>query len=348
MGDGPNTRIAESLISEISGNIASFLTPSCTDALDMCAILLNLEPGDEVIVPGFTFTSTATAFAQQRATIVFADVDPHTLNIDASLIEGLITTKTKAIVVVHYAGVACDMDAIVTLANKYRLTLIEDNAHGFGGMHGNKKLGTIGDMSTLSFHVTKNIQCGEGGAFLTRHRHLAARAHIIREKGTNRRAFLDGAVDKYTWVDQGSSFLSPDYVAAFLIAQLELYEEIHKKREHVWNRYSLELSQWANHKGFTLPKIPDYATHPFHLFWLTVSSMQERKDLLKYLNNLEIGATFHYQSLAKSPAGIRFGRSMGTPIADKAADTLIRLPLYADLNDSEIDRVISALIQWGS
>lgn len=346
VGDGPNTRIAESHISEISGGVHAFLTPSCTDALDMCALLLDLEPGDEVIVPGFTFTSTATAFAQQRATLVFADIDPTTLNIDPAHAEQLITPHTRAIIVVHYAGVACDMDAFVSLAQKYELKLIEDNAHGFGGKYRDQVLGSIGDMATLSFHVTKNIQCGEGGAFLTRHPELEARAHIIREKGTNRRAFLDGAVDKYTWVDQGSSFLAPDYAAAFLLAQLESYDAIHVKRKHIWDRYHAELADWADGVGVTLPTIPDYATHPSHLFWLTLSSVDQRPGLMAYLKALGIGAAFHYQSLATSPAGQRFGRTDGTPVANRTADTLVRLPIYVDLTDSDIDRVVSGLLEW--
>ena len=346
VGDGPNTREAERNIAKISNVSNAFFTPSCTDALDLSAMLLDLETGDEVIVPGFTFTSTATAFAQQRATLVYADVDPATLNIDPQHVEALITDKTRAVVVVHYAGIACDMKSLTQIAKKYDLILIEDNAHGFGGKYENESLGSIGDMATLSFHVTKNIQCGEGGAFLTNNSDLADRAHILREKGTNRRAFLDGAIDKYTWVDQGSSFLAPDYVAAFLLAQLESFDKIHKSRAHAWNRYKSELENWANAVGATLPYVPSYAKHPSHLFWMTLQSMEQRSDLLERLKANGIGATFHYQSLAISPAGKRFGRTDGTPVADRAAETLLRLPIYAELGDSQIDRVISALIEW--
>jgi dTDP-4-amino-4,6-dideoxygalactose transaminase len=346
VGDGPNTREVEKIIARISNTSHAFLTPSCTDALDLSAMLLDLEPGDEVIVPGFTFTSSATAFAQQRATIVFADIDPSTLNIDPQHVESLITCKTRAIVAVHYAGIACDMKSLTQIAKRHNLILIEDNAHGFGGKHENERLGSIGDMATLSFHVTKNIQCGEGGAFLTNNFDLADRAHILREKGTNRRAFLDGAVDKYTWVDQGSSFLAPDFVAAFLLAQLDSYSEIHKSRAHAWNRYHSELENWANVVGATLPYVPSYAQHPSHLFWTTLQSIEHRTNLLGHLKGKGIGATFHYQSLAVSPAGKRFGRTDGTPVANRTAETLVRLPLYAELNDSQIDRVISALIEW--
>lgn len=346
VGDGPNTRRIEAQIAQICQVGEAFFTPSCTDALDMCSMLLDLDPGDEVIVPGFTFTSTATAFAQQRATLVFADIDPKTLNIDPGHAESLITERTRAIVVVHYAGIACDMDRFLGIASKHDLILIEDNAHGFGGKYEDRALGSIGDMATLSFHVTKNIQCGEGGAFLTSDEVYAARAHILREKGTNRRAFLDGSIDKYTWVDQGSSFLAPDYVAAFLLAQLEAFNEIHKSREHAWNRYHEELENWANDIGATLPNVPSYAQHPSHLFWITMQSFEQRSKLLEHLKEKGIGATFHYQSLAISPAGKKFGRTDGTPVANRTAETLLRLPLYAELNDSQIDRVTAALTEW--
>lgn len=346
VGDGPNTRKVEALIAQTCQVREAFFTPSCTDALDMCSMLLNLEPGDEVIVPGFTFTSTATAFAQQKASLVFADIDPRTLNIDPGHTESLITKRTRAIVVVHYAGIACEMDAFLNLAKKYNLILIEDNAHGFGGKYKDRALGSIGDMATLSFHVTKNIQCGEGGAFLTSDEIYAERAHILREKGTNRRAFLDGAIDKYTWVDQGSSFLSPDYVAAFLAAQLESFDFIQSQRVHAWTRYHFELRDWADRYGITLPTLPEYSEHPSHLFWLKLADKSQRFDFINFLKDKGVGAAFHYQSLATSPAGKKFGRTDGTPVADETADTLVRLPLFASITDSEIDRVIEAVMEW--
>ena len=348
VGDGPNTRKIEAQIAKICQTADAFFTPSCTDALDMCAMLLDLEPGDEVIVPGFTFTSTATAFAHQKATLVFADIDPQTLNIEPGHAESLITERTRAIVVVHYAGVACNMDAFLDLANKYKLVLIEDNAHGFGGKYKDKALGSIGDMATLSFHVTKNLQCGEGGAFITSDKAYANRAQILREKGTNRRAFLEGSIDKYTWVDQGSSFLAPDYVAAFLAAQLESVEYIHRQREHAWNRYFVELRDWADRMDVKLPAIPLNTAHPSHLFWLKLSKKSQRAGFLSELNSKGIGAVFHYQSLATSPAGMRFGRTDGTPVSDNTAETLVRLPLYADINDFELDRVIKAVTEWSA
>lgn len=346
VGDGPNTRRTEEMIASLSGGVHTFFTPSCTDALDMSGMLLNLEPGNEVIVPGFTFTSTATAFAQRNATVVFADIDPATLNIDPAHVESLITDRTRAISIVHYAGVACDLDAFVAIAKKHNIMLVEDNAHGFGGTYKGKKLGSIGDMATLSFHGTKNIQCGEGGALLTRHEEIADRAHILREKGTNRRAFLDGAVDKYTWVDLGSSFLAPDYVAAFLNAQLEDYDLIQAKRKAVWDAYATQLSQWANQVGATLPTIPEYAEHTSHLFWLTLAEPEHRSGFMKFIKDRGVGSTFHYQSLALSPAGKRFGRTDGTPVADRTADTLVRLPLFADMNESMTQQVIDAVLEW--
>lgn len=346
VGDGPNTRKVEESIAKICESGNAFLTPSCTDALDMCSMLLDLEPGDEVIVPGFTFTSTATAFAQQKAELVFADIDPNTLNINPDHAESLITERTRAIVVVHYAGIACDMEKFLSIANKYNIVLIEDNAHGFGGKYYDQALGSIGDMSTLSFHVTKNIQCGEGGAFLTSDKRYADRANILREKGTNRRAFLDGSIDKYTWVDQGSSFLSPDYVAAFLSAQLESFEYIQRQRGHAWNRYHLELAGWADATGVTLPTVPTYATHPSHLFWLSLPDKSHRPDFMNLLKSKGVGAAFHYQSLATSPAGKRFGRTDGTPISNSTAEKLVRLPLFASITDLDIDRVVSAVKEW--
>lgn len=346
VGDGPNTSKAEEIISLLSGGVHTFLTPSCTDALDMSGMLLDLEPGDEVIVPGFTFTSTATAFAQRNAKVVFADIDSSTLNIDPEHVESLITDRTRAISVVHYAGVACDLDKFVEIANRHNLMLIEDNAHGFGGTYKGQQLGSIGDMATLSFHGTKNIQCGEGGALLTRHEAIANRAHILREKGTNRRAFLDGAVDKYTWVDIGSSFLAPDYVAAFLIAQLEEYESIQAKRKFVWDSYATQLVDWAGEVGATLPSIPDYAVHTSHLFWLTLNEADQRNSFMKFVTDRGIGTTFHYQSLALSPAGKKFGRTDGTPVSDRTADTLVRLPLFAEMTESMVQRIISAVLEW--
>ena len=346
VGDGPSTHLVEEIISRISGGVNSLLTPSCTDALDLAGMLLDLEPGDEVIVPGFTFTSTATAFAQRNAKVVFADINKQTLNIDPAHVESLITNKTRAISVVHYAGIACDIDAILEVAAKHNLKVIEDNAHGFGGTYKSSPLGSLGDMATLSFHGTKNIQCGEGGAFLTRHQELADRAHILREKGTNRRAFLDGAVDKYTWVDHGSSFLAPDYVAAFLLAQLDEFDSIQAKRKHIWDTYASELKDWVKQVGAQLPTVPDYAIHTSHLFWITLPSPVDRTNFMNYLKANGITSTFHYQSLAISPAGKRFGRTDGTPVSDLVAQTLVRLPLFADITSGQLSRVVETVASW--
>lgn len=346
VGDGPNTHLVEELISRHSGGINSLLTPSCTDALDLAGMLMDLEPGDEVIVPGFTFTSTATAFAQRNAKVVFADINPQTLNIDPAHAESLITERTRAISIVHYAGVACDVDTILEIAGKNNVKIVEDNAHGFGGTYKDRPLGSLGDMATLSFHATKNIQCGEGGAFLTRHKDLADRAHILREKGTNRRAFLEGAVDKYTWVDHGSSFLSPDYVAAFLLAQLEEFDLIQAKRKIIWDSYASELKEWARKVGAQLPTVPDYANHTSHLFWITFAEIGHRATFMKLLKDNGITSTFHYQSLALTPAGIRFGTTDGTPVSDLVAQTLVRLPIYADMTTSELEKVVDVVKSW--
>ena len=346
VGDGPSTRAAEKKIGKISESLHVLLTPSCTDALDMSGLLLNLENGDEVIVPGFTFTSTATAFAQRNATLVFADVDPKTMNIDPVHVESLVTGRTRAIVIVHYAGIACDVDAFLAIADKYNLAIIEDNAHGFGGKYKDLKLGSIGDMATLSFHATKNIQCGEGGALLTQHKELADRAHILREKGTNRQAFLNGAVDKYTWVDLGSSFLAPDYVAAFLLAQLEEFDFIQKRRRFVWDSYDSHLKNWASDLDVTLPTVPDYVEHTSHMYWMKFEKAEHRVSFMKHMENNGISTAFHYQSLAISPAGMKFGRTDGTPQSNLAADTLIRLPLFADMTEGMTDRVIKAVMSW--
>jgi dTDP-4-amino-4,6-dideoxygalactose transaminase len=247
---------------------------------------------------------------------------------------------------VHYAGVACDLDKFVEIAERNNLMLIEDNAHGFGGTYKGRHLGSIGDMATLSFHGTKNIQCGEGGALLTRHEEIADRAHILREKGTNRRAFLDGAVDKYTWVDIGSSFLAPDYVAAFLVAQIEEYESIQAKRKFVWDAYATQLVNWAGEVGATLPTIPSYAEHTSHLFWLTLNEADQRSSFMKFVKDRGIGTTFHYQSLALSPAGKKFGRTDGTPVSNHTAETLVRLPLFGEMTEPMVQRVISAVLEW--
>ena len=346
VGDGPYTREVEQQISKISGGVDAFFTPSCTDALDMTSMLMDLEPGDEVIVPGFTFTSTATAYAQRNATLVFADIDPATLNINPQHVEALLTPRTRAIVAVHYAGIACDIDALKKIASRNNLTFVEDNAHGFGGTYKGEKLGTFGDMATLSFHATKNIQCGEGGALLTPHKTIADRAHILREKGTNRRAFIDGVVDKYTWVDHGSSFLAPDYVAAFLQVQLEDFELIQSKRQAVWEAYADQLLDWSQRVGARLPTVPDYAQHTSHLFWMTLATPEHRASFMKFLRDRGVGTTFHYQSLALSPAGKNFGRTDGTPVTDAVADTLVRLPLFADMTASMTERVIDTVLEW--
>jgi dTDP-4-amino-4,6-dideoxygalactose transaminase len=347
-GDGPFTSQASSLLTKIVGASAALLTTSCTHALDLTAILLDLGPGDEVILPSFTFCSTANAYALRGAVPVFVDCRPDTLNIDERLIEAAVTERTKAIVVVHYAGVACDMDVIMAIAARHGLAVIEDNAHGLGGKYRGRALGSIGGMATQSFHETKNIQCGEGGALLFNDPTHIERAEIIREKGTNRTQFFRGMVDKYRWIDIGSSFLPSDLLAAFLTAQLEAFEDIQARRHAVWSAYDQRLADWADAQAITRPHIPDWCEHPAHLYYLLLPDLQNRQQLMHHLSDLGIYAPFHYQPLHNAPAGIQYGRTAvdGCPVTEDVADRLIRLPLFAGMADDELERVINGVLSY--
>jgi dTDP-4-amino-4,6-dideoxygalactose transaminase len=344
-GDGPFTKRATALLREIVGAPAALLTTSCTHALDMSALLLDLRPGDEVILPSFTFCSTATAYALRGAKLVFVDCRPDTLNLDEKLVEPAITDRTKAIVVVHYAGVAVDMDAILEVAQRHGLVVIEDNAHGLGGSYRGRKLGSIGAMATQSFHETKNIQCGEGGALVINDERFVERAEIIREKGTNRSLFFRGMVDKYRWVDIGSSFLPSDLLAAFLTAQLESFDDIQAKRHAIWSAYHERLSDWARELGIGQPVLPVESDHPAHLYFLIMPDLNSRQGFIKHLADSGIQATFHYQPLHSAPAGEQYGRvgPNGCPVTESVADQLVRLPLYAGMTDEDLDRVITAV-----
>jgi dTDP-4-amino-4,6-dideoxygalactose transaminase len=344
-GDGPFTRRATDLLTDIVGATAGLLTTSCTHALELSAILLDLAPGDEVILPSFTFCSTANAYALRGAVPVFVDCRPDTLNLDERLIEAAITLRTRAIVVMHYAGVGCDMDAITAIADRYGLAVIEDNAHGLGGTYRGRALGSIGVMATQSFHETKNVQCGEGGALLFNDPCYFQRAEIIREKGTNRSHFFRGLVDKYRWVDLGSSFLPSDLLAAFLTAQLEQFEESQRRRHAVWSRYDTDLVDWATANGVTRPVVPADRVHPAHIYYLLTPSLDERQALLAHLKRRGVHATFHYQPLHSAPAGVRYGRVApdGCPVTEDIADRLIRLPLYAGMSEGDLDRVVRAV-----
>lgn len=339
-GDGPFTARASALVSAAVGGAPTLLTTSCTHALELAALLLSIGPGDEVIVPSFTFVSSASAFALRGARVVFADVSPATLNLDPVSVEARLTARTRAVVAVHYAGVACDLDRLVALG----VPVVEDNAHGLFGRWRGRPLGSVGALATQSFHDTKNLACGEGGALVINRRELVERAEILREKGTNRARFFRGQVDKYTWVDVGSSYLPSEILAAVLTAQLEGAEAIQAARHQVWARYHRELADWAARHDVALPHLPDGAEHPAHLYWLRVADLATRTRLLEHLRGRGVGATFHYQPLHLSEVGRAAGGAVGDcPVTEQVADTLIRLPLYADLTAAEVDRVVDAV-----
>lgn len=347
-GDGPFTRRAASLLAPLVGGGECLLTTSCTHALEMSALLLELEPGDEVIMPSFTFVSTANAFALRGAVPVFVDCRTDTLNIDERLIEEAITERTRAIVVVHYGGVACEMDEIMAIADRFGLAVVEDNAHGLGGTYKGQLLGSFGSMATQSFHGTKNIQCGEGGALVVNEPSLLDRAEIIREKGTNRKQYFLGKVDKYRWVDIGSSYLPSDINAAILTAQLEAFEDIQKRRQRVWETYSGELTAWASKNGVkTSPEMVD-REHPAHLFHLLMPKQEQQQGLIEHLAKRGILATFHYVPLHSSPYGNEVGRTgpSGCGSTDSISRRLVRLPLYAGLSERAVARVVEGVMTF--
>ncbi len=346
-GDGPYTRKCQALLESALGVKRALLTTSCTHALEMSALLLDLKPGDEVILPSFTFVSTANAFVLRGARPVFADIRRDTLNIDESQVERLISAKTRAIVPVHYAGVACEMDALQRLAEKHNLAMIEDNAHGLFGRYKQRLLGTIGHMATLSFHETKNFECGEGGALLVNSPEFVERAEIIREKGTDRSRFFRGQVDKYTWVDVGSSYVLSDMLAAFLFAQLESRNHIQTERRRVWSQYASELTAWAADGGIRTPYIPEHCEQPYHMFYLIMKSLGERQNLIAHLARRGILAVFHYQPLHVSGMGRKFGFNPGDcPVTEDISDRLVRLPLYSDLTGTEIAAVCEGIMSF--
>jgi len=346
-GDGPFTKQSENLISARLSCIRSLLTTSCTHALEMSALLANLQPGDEVIVPSYTFVSSASAFALYGARPVFIDSRSDTLNIDASKIEAAITSKTRAICVVHYGGVACEMEQILQIAAKHNLLLIEDNAHGLFAKYNGKYLGTFGALATQSFHETKNIMCGEGGALIVNDVALVERAEILREKGTNRSRFLRGQVDKYTWVDIGSSWVMSDLLAAILYGQLLRADDINARRLQIWNRYHTELSGWAQQHGVTTPFVPEGCEHVGHVYHLRFGNLTQRTNFISALTDQQIIAVFHYQALNVSPVGQHFGGYVGQcPVAEHASDCLVRLPLFNSMTDDQQSRVIEAVQQF--
>lgn len=340
-GDGYYSKQCHRILESELGVHKALLTTSCTDALEMAALLLNIQPGDEVIVPSFTFVSSINAFVLRGAKPVFADVRRDTLNLDETQLESLITPRTRAIVLVHYAGVACEMDAILAIAAKYGVPIVEDNAHGLFGKYKGRNLGTFGALATQSFHETKNITCGEGGALLINDPALTERAEIIREKGTNRSRFFRGQVDKYTWVDVGSSFLLSDLLAAYLYAQLEQWPHIQAARKGIWDRYAAGLAGWAGQHGVGLPHVPAHCEQPYHMFYLMLPSLDARQRLIAHLKADSIMAAFHYLPLHLSDMGRPYGNGEGScPITEWASDRLLRLPFYNALSTDDQCRVI--------
>lgn len=343
-GDGHYSKLVHSYFEKQFSIPRALLTTSCTHALEMAAILCDIKPGDEVIVPSYTFTSTVNAFVLRGATPVFCDVRSDTMNLDENLVEGLITPQTKAIVPVHYAGVGCEMDKLCEIAKRHKVFLIEDNAQGIFGKYKGKSLGTFGDFGALSFHETKNIQCGEGGALFINEAQFTDRAEIIREKGTNRSQFFRGQVDKYGWVDVGSSFLPSDMLAAFLWAQLEVWPDIMEKRKNIWETYYRELSPWAKRVGVQLPVVPSHVDQAYHMFYLVFPSLEMRTRVISQLSEKNIKAVFHYQALNASQMGIKLGGFKGQcPISEQMSDRLLRLPFHNGLSQLELEYIVNSL-----
>jgi dTDP-4-amino-4,6-dideoxygalactose transaminase len=346
-GDGQFTKKAHALLEETIGVPKVLLTTSCTHALEMSALLLELKEGDEVILPSFTFVSTVNAFVLRNAQPIFADVRPDTLNLDESKLEALITPKTRAIVVVHYAGVGCEMDAIMEIANRHNIPVIEDNAHGLFGKYKGKQLGTFGVMATQSFHETKNFTSGEGGALLINDKKYIEDAEILREKGTNRSRFFRGQVDKYTWVNVGSSYLPSDMLAGFLLAQLEEREKIQSSRQRIWETYYKELSAWAEENNVQLPFVPAHCEQTYHMFYILLPDLEKRQALIAHLKERGIQAVFHYLPLHLSPMGEKLGGKPGDcPVTERVSDQLLRLPFFTNMTDEEQKSVIAAIKEF--
>jgi dTDP-4-amino-4,6-dideoxygalactose transaminase len=343
-GIGKYTKLSENFLSSLFLS-PSLLSTSCTHSLEMCAKLLNLNESDEIIIPSFTFVSTANAFFQTGAKPIFADINLNDLNINLKSAEKLITENTKAICIVHYGGAGASPDKFRELCDAYNLILIEDNAHGFGGKYKNKLLGTFGALSTLSFHETKNIMCGEGGATIINKADYLDRAKILRDKGTNRDNFLNGIVDKYTWVDDGSSWVMSDILAAFLYGQLEKFDEIFFKRNEIWKSYKEGLSQWAESKGVAIAEYASDVEHTGHLFFLRFSSMSTRDRFIHYMKENGIQTPFHYQALHQTPYAKRFAPN-DCPNSRNVSDTLVRLPIYFSLKMSDQQYIIDKVLDF--
>jgi dTDP-4-amino-4,6-dideoxygalactose transaminase len=346
-GDGSYSRSCHAFLERELGVTRALLTTSCTHALELAALLLEIQPGDEVIVPSFTFVSTVNAFVLRGAKPVFADIRPDTLNMDERQLESLITPRTRAIVPVHYAGVGCEMDAILDTARRHGVTVVEDNAHGLFGRYKGRPLGTFGALATQSFHETKNITCGEGGALLINDPQYVRRAEILRDKGTNRKEFLRGEVDKYTWVEVGSSYPPSDILAAFLLAQLEKREEILARRAAIWNYYDRHLAGWAEANGVKRPAVPDYCEQAYHMYYLVMPSLEARQSLIERLADRGILGVFHYTPLNTSAMGRRLGGRPGQcPVTESVSDRLLRLPFYNSLSTDELETVVDTILAF--
>jgi dTDP-4-amino-4,6-dideoxygalactose transaminase len=343
-GDGPFTKRCEAFLQQQSGASRALLTTSCTHALEMAALLLDIKPGDEVVVPSFTFVSTINAFVLRGATPIFADIRPDTLNIDDRQLPTLLTPATKAVVVVHYAGIGCEMDAILDATSRAGVPVVEDNAHGLMGTYKQRPLGSFGAMTTLSFHDTKNFTCGEGGALLLNRPELTGRAEILREKGTNRSRFFRGEVDKYTWVDLGSSYIPSEMLAAFLLGQLEAFETIQTKRKRVFTTYASSLSSWAAANGVTLPCIPPDRDPAWHMFYLLLPDLASRQRFIAHLKSRGVHGVFHYLPLHLSPAAAQWKLAPGhCPVTENISDRLVRLPFFTTMTPEIQARAVEAV-----
>ena len=346
-GDGAYSRKCHAYLEGRLGVPRALLTTSCTHALEMSAFLLDIKPGDEVIVPAFTFVSSINAFVLRGAVPVFADIRPDTLNIDETQLPHLITDRTRAIVLVHYAGVACEMDEIMAVAGEHGIAVVEDNAHALFARYRGRYLGTFGEMATQSFHETKNFTCGEGGALLINDIEMVDRAEIIREKGTNRSRFFRGQIDKYTWVDVGSSYLPSDLLAAHLWAQLERADQVQTRRRDIWDYYQLNLEEWAAAHNVGLPTIPAYVEQAYHMYYLILPSLACRTALINHLKSRSILSVFHYLPLHLSDMGKQFeGKEGDCPVTEDIADRLLRLPFYHSLTHEEQDEVLAGLFAF--
>ena len=344
-GDGPFTRKCHELLQAALGVPQVLLTTSCTHALEMAAILLEIRPGDEVIFPDFTFVSTVNSFVLRGARPVFVDIRPDTLNLDETKLSGALSPRTKAIVPVHYAGVGCEMDAILAAAASRRIAVVEDNAHGLFGRYKGRYLGTFGVLAAQSFHETKNFSCGEGGALLINDPALNDRAEIIREKGTNRSRFFRGQIDKYTWVDIGSSYLPSDILAAYLFGQLEQRERIQSHRRTAWNTYAAGLKDWAGSHDVRLPVVPEHCEQPFHMFYLLMPNLKTRTRFIAHLRQRGVYTVFHYLPLHLSDMGRGLGGREGDyPVTERVSDQLVRLPMHNLLTGAEQEEVIEAIL----